>query len=293
MVEKVVSIIMWIIILVLIVGIMSLLVSYIGDQKEALEETNAPNEAVMRAVVMQVYKNSLGVMEIKNNEEAGTLYTVSFAEEGDIGFKPKQEINIYYDGTIAETYPAQIHHVNKIEILKDTTEISIPDDIIRYYNNSKDKVNIQISEASTKGFIITIEDENELPYVYTNDYILYQEVKNENYTGKGEKIGEDTENSTSGYTGTGAEYIWKELDKNANIKVEQTIEDLVYNLPNQTENNHMTITGKKINWEQLYGELGDGKYKLVLSHSGTHPIIIQFTINNANIQVISQELSGI
>lgn len=291
MVEKVVSIIMWIVILVLIVGTLSLLGSYIGQQKEILTE-NEENQTIMKAVVIQVYEKALGVMEIKENDEPGTLYTVSFAEEGDIGFKQNQEVNIYFDGTIAESYPAQIHHVNKIEILKDTTKISIPDDIVRYYNNSKDKVNIHITELTTKGLTITIEDENDLPYEYTNDYVLYQEVKNENYTGVGQKIGEDTENSTSGYTGTGTEYVWKELNKNTNIKIEETIEDVVYNLPNQI-NNNATIIGKKINWEKLYGELSDGKYQLIFSNSGTHPIIIQFTVNSGNTQIINQDFSGI
>lgn len=292
MVEKVVSIIMWIIILALIVGIMSLLGSYIVEQKEILAE-DENNQVIMKAVVMQVYEKALGVMEVKENDEPESLYTVSFAEEGDIGFKPKQEINIYFDGTVADSYPAQIHHVNKIEIVKDTTQISIPDDVIRYYNNSKDKVNLQITELTTKGITITVEDKNDLPYEYTNDYVIYQEVKNENYTGVGETIGKNSENSTSGYTGTGTEYIWKELNKNADVKMEETIEDLIYNLPNQTDNNHFTIIGKKINWEKLYGELADGKYELVFSNSGTHPIIIQFTVNSGNTQIISQDFSGI
>lgn len=55
--------------------------------------------------------------------------------------------------------------------------------------------------------------------------------------------------------GTGPEYWWKELDKNPNISMEETIETLTYNLPNMNEHSKYKVYGKKFNWEQLYGEL--------------------------------------
>ena len=87
---------------------------------------------------------------------------------------------------------------------------------------------------------------------------VYEKVKNENYTGVGEPIGENTNNSTAGYTGTGTEYIWKELDKISDISSESTEETLTYNLPNIKEGeDYYLIDGRKFNWTKLYGTLGE------------------------------------
>lgn len=242
-----------------------------------------------KAVIMQVYENSLGVMEILDNEKAGTIYFVSFSKEGNIGFKYGQEILIYFDGMVADSFPAQIYNVGKIEIVKDTSDITIPNDVIRYYNNMKEKVSINISDLSNSGITIIIADENELPYDYSDDYTIYKEVKNEDYTGIGYKIGEDTENSTSGYTGTGLEYIWKEVEKDSKIEIKDTIENLVFNLQNMKEDEHYTVIGKKLDWTNLYGKLTEGKYRLVFSSEGSFPIIIEFYIKNEQIEIINIE----
>ena len=70
-----------------------------------------------------------------------------------------------------------------------------------------------INDFTKSSISFNIEDTNELSYTYTNNYKIYKKVKNENYTGIGDKIGEDTENSTAGFTGTGTEYIWEEVEK--------------------------------------------------------------------------------
>ena len=60
-------------------------------------------------------------------------------------------------------------------------------------------------------------------------------------------------------------YIWEEVTKISDISCEETKEDLVYNLPNMTENENYKIIGKKFNWEQLYGKLENGKYEFIVS----------------------------
>ena len=45
----------------------------------------------------------------------------------------------------------------------------------------------------------------------------------------------------------------------------------------------------KIDWSKLYGELEDGNYRLVLSNS----ITIEFTLENGEAEVKSQEFNGI
>ena len=230
-------------------------------------------------------------MEIHDGNASENLYVVSFAEDGNIGFYEGQEVIIYFDGVIASSYPMQIHNVGKIEITKDKTDITIPDDILRYYNNSKENVNLNISEITNKGITFSITDTNEIPYEYSNDYIIYKKIENEDYTGEGEYRGENTDNSTSSYTGTGSEYLWDEVEKNSDTEIEDTIEDVIYNLQNQTEEDNYHVIGKKIDWSNIYGELDNGNYRLVFSNNETSSIIIEFSINNKNVEIINQDIN--
>ena len=128
------------------------------------------------------------------------LFSVGFTNEGNIGFKQGQEILIYFDGMVMESYPAQIGKVQKIEMVKEKSNTKIPENILRYCYSSKDKVSVTVSEISSKDIKISIKDENELPYNYSNKYIINRKVKNKNYTGVGYQIGENTGNSTAGFT---------------------------------------------------------------------------------------------
>lgn len=200
-------------------------------------------KTTINAVVVKVHDNSLTVMGVRNASE---LISVGFTDEGNIGFEKGQEILIYFDGTIMETYPAQLGNVRKIEILKEKSDIKIPDDILRYCYSSKDNVKITVNELTNSGITLSITDSNELPYNYSHKYKINKKVKNQEYTGVGEKIGKDTENSIAGYTGTGLEYIWEEVPKISNIESKDTEETLIYNLPNMNEDNHYAVERKKI-----------------------------------------------
>lgn len=286
---------------VILISIIGIIAYVIGNETEDInnneitnyiEEDNQSNmSATINAVVMKVNENSLSVMEIQEGDSSENLYSVSFAEEGNIGFSEGQEVLIYFDGIVASSYPMQIHNVGKIEITKDQTDITIPENILRYYNSSKENVDINVSEITNRGITINITDTNEIPYEYSNDYVIYKETVNESYTGEGEYIGENTGNSTAGYTGTGSEYIWDELEKNPDIKIEDTIDDSIYNLPNMTEEDNYHVTGKKIDWTNLYGELDNGNYRLVFSNNGSSSIIIEFSVNNSDAEIISQEIN--
>lgn len=286
---------------VILISIIGIIAYVIGNETEDInnneitnyiEEDNQSNmSATINAVVMKVNENSLSVMEIQEGDSSENLYSVSFAEEGNIGFSEGQEVLIYFDGIIASSYPMQIHNVGKIEITKDQTDITIPENILRYYNSSKENVDINVSEITNRGITINITDTNEIPYEYSNDYVIYKETVNESYTGEGEYIGENTGNSTASYTGTGSEYIWDELEKNPDIKIEDTIDDSIYNLPNMTEEDNYHVTGKKIDWTNLYGELDNGNYRLVFSNNGSSSIIIEFSVNNSDAEIISQEIN--
>ena len=202
----------------------------------------------LRAIVVKVHNNGLTVMGIKG--ETG-LISLGFTKEGNIGFKQGQEIIIYFDGTVMESYPAQLGNVGKIRIVKEKSDEQISEDILRYCYSSNKNVSISIKEITTSGMTLTIKDSNEIPYYYSNKYVMYKKVRNDDYTGIGYKIGNDTKNSTAGYTGTGIEYIWKELEKKSEIPSENTVEVLKDNLASIPIN----TVAKKINWLPIYGEL--------------------------------------
>lgn len=161
--------------------------------REKYEQDNNMR-ATLKAVVVKVNDNNFLAMGIENGND---LYSVGL---DNIELKKGQEILIYFNGDIMESYPAQLGDVGKIEIVKDKSDIPIPDDILRFCYSSKDNVTITISELSNKGITLNIKDTNELPYNYSHSYVINKKIKNENYTGVGEQIGENTGNSTAGYT---------------------------------------------------------------------------------------------
>lgn len=158
---------------------------------------NDDMKSVIKAVVVKVNEKHILAME---TEDKNGLYMVGLNSAKNIEFKKGQEILIYFDGNIMETYPAQLGNIGKIEVIKEKSDIQIPDNIIRFCYNSKDKVNVAISEFTNSGITLNITDTNELPYNYAHSYIINKKVRNEDYTGKGEKIGKDTKNSIAGFT---------------------------------------------------------------------------------------------
>ena len=105
------------------------------ENKSSKIETKLSNKEeymklTKRAVVIKVGEKYLDVMGFEGTHD---LYDVSYEEEGNIGFKKGQEILIYYDGMVLESYPAQIRNVGKIEIIKEESDIQIPDEVLKFY----------------------------------------------------------------------------------------------------------------------------------------------------------------
>lgn len=200
--------------------------------------------AIMNAIVVRVDEKSMLVLE---NDSGFGLIRVGFLDEGNIGYKQGQEIAIYFDGIIMTSYPAQIGNIDKIEIVKDQSDIEISDHILRYCYSSRDNVKVEISELTNSGIYLKITDTNELKYNYSHKYEITKKVKNPNYTGVGYKIGEDTETSTAGFTGAGLEYIWEETNKISDISCEDTEE--------VKRNTSKDLIDRKFNWTEFYGKL--------------------------------------
>lgn len=187
-----------IVLLIFLLIMVSLRVNYLRKEESSVEnELQDKNMmATMKAVVVGVYDNSLMVVDCEDKE----LIDVGFAKEGNIGFKQGQEIVVYFDGLINLTYPGQINRVGKIEIIKDKSTIEIPKEALRYCYSSRENVEVSVNELTNNSIALDITDTNEIPYNYSHSYSITQKVKNKEYTGIGEKFGEDTKTSTSGYT---------------------------------------------------------------------------------------------
>ena len=194
--KKVLKIIGIILIIIVIVALILIGIDYfrVRNGEKPILESMSPT---IKAVVVEANEKSMIVMGIEG--ESGLLSS-GFGKNGNIGFKQGQEILIYFNGDIMTTYPAQIGNVEKIEILKEKSDIEIPTTYLRYCYSSEHNVKVTVNELTTVGMTLSVVDTNELPYEYTTRYKINKKVKNEEYTGKGEKIGEDTEHSTSGYT---------------------------------------------------------------------------------------------
>lgn len=221
--------------------------SWLMKYEDIANEILSPQlDSTINAVVVEVHEKGMTVMDL---EDGNSLITVGFTDEGNIGFKQGQEISIRYSGTIMESYPAQLGNVEKIEIVKEQSDVVIPDSILRFCYSTKENVEVQVTELTNHGITLTVIDTNEIPYNYGRQYTIAKEVKNETYTGVGEWIGENTDNSRAGYTGTGLEYIWEEVDKVSNLSWEETQVETSQN------NQEAVAFERKIDWTSLYGNL--------------------------------------
>lgn len=209
----------------------------------------------INAVIVKVEEKTIYAI---STEDTQNLITIGFTEEGDIGYKQYQEIEIYFDGIILESYPAQLGNVGKIEIVKEKSDIEIPENILKQCYSSDDNVNIDILELTCNGIDLNITDFNSLEYNYSHNYKIYEKIKNENYD-------EEGSNSTS------LEYIWQEKDVISNILSEDT------EIVEETEEN---IIKRKFDWNNLYGELESGEYEFVLGDDDSIGIRIFFTIDD-------------
>lgn len=153
------------------------------------------SKATIEAIVVKANENSILAMELN-----GSLYNIGTKKYSNLELKKGQKILVDFDGMVFETYPLQLGNVSNIKIIEEESNVEIPENILRYCYSSTDNIKVTINELKTSGITLTITDTNEIPYNYSHKYKIYKEVKNENYTEEGQKIGEDTDTSSSGYT---------------------------------------------------------------------------------------------
>lgn len=140
-------------------------------------------QSIGEVVVVKVNENSLIAMSKNANNY---LYSIDISKYENTIFKQGQEIlvlygKIYPSPDIA-TYPKSVDNVGKIKILKEKSEVEIPDYILSFCYNSPDNVEVTISELTNTSIGIILVDKNDISYDYSNyQYVLRKKVKDSKY----------------------------------------------------------------------------------------------------------------
>ena len=199
----------------------------ISQNNISVEQENNMS-VTLKAVILEVHSNRLTVMSIDKEE----LYNVNTKTIGNKGYKKGQEILIYYDGNVATIYPAIISNVGKIEIIKEQTDIAIPDKYLEYYNKPTNNMSVSLLSLTKNGISFIVSSEIEFSSEYSENYDISIN-------------GDITEGNLAGIAYS------KKLEKKENASIEDTIQ-----LTAELENNSNIYFGKyDVDWTQIYGEL--------------------------------------
>lgn len=198
----------------------------------------------IRGVVIKVNDKNLTFMDAKD----GSLYSTTIPQNSNLQFKQYQEIFVYleHDAFIDQSSINTIKNgsIKKIKILKEKSNIKVPNKKLERVYSSPDKVLVTINELSPTGISITVNDTNEFKheYQYSDSYRISKGKHNEGY---------------------------RALTKNNNIKTSV----------NSVRVNNNGAIKNTYKWENIYGKLESGDYEFQTSTSDSYIIIfIQFTI---------------
>lgn len=260
-------------------AIIVIIISLVGLGVIIYKQETANMAATTRAVIVKV--TDTGMYIIGDNDFVG-FCSVGFDKKGDIGYKKGQEILIHYSGYIMQTWPGQLGRAGKIKVLKEESNIEIPEYALKWCYNSRDKVSFKINSLTKTGIDFTITDNNEIPYNYSDAYSIYKRnIENELHNASLEidqnRITPATANSTSFYDPDMSRYKpeWEEVNKTLYYAKENS-----GGLTINSSQNPLIIIGK-YDWTNVYGELTQGEYEFRLNRieNADFIITIKFIIN--------------
>lgn len=267
-----------VVIIILVILVVALLAFFIinryTEQNEAnndiqdssIQYNNIDEIAVMDVVIVKVNERYLGVV---NKDNPDDIMTVGIPDNDTNEYKQNQEIRVLYTGGIDESYPSSPHKVSQIEILKENSDIEIPEKVLKYFYSSRNNVEVSNIRVTQTGIDFEIKDTNDLKYEYKNTYTIYKKNERTEQV-ESPNIPVVTGNSTSSYEGSGKP-LWEEVTKVSEVKSEATV---------TAENVDNNTVGKICDWTNLYGKLEDGEYEFVMPADGFY-IRIAFSINES------------
>lgn len=277
-----VKILIIVLVVLVVVAIAVLLVRHFTTNEASNELTgnsisydNADSIATMDVVIAKVDDTSIGVI---NKDDPNDILTASIPDGDTNEYKQKQEVRVYFDGTINESYPGSFGKVSKIEILKETSEVTIPEKVLKYFYSSRNNVLVSNINVTQTGVSFDITDTNELKYEYTNTYALYKKNPKAGQT-ETPSMPTVTGNTTSSYEGSGIP-LWVEATKVSDAQSEDTV---------TSENVSEDTVRKTCDWTNIYGKLESGEYDFSLTAERFY-IRIKFSINeNGEVSNITYE----
>lgn len=281
------KILIFVLVVIVILILLLLGVKYLKPNEQVDNEiqTNSTvydaNDSVstINAVVVKSNDSDLIAIRVDNPD---SLVTINFPDNvTKDNFKEDQQITVYYDGTILESYPERIPNVSRIEVVKDKGDVDIPMSAYRYAYSSRANVEVSVDELTKSSVSFTIKDNNEYKYEYNNTYKVLKDKREIDQT-EVPNAPIVTGNTTSSYDGTGIP-LWEEVSKVSNNDSENsgTVENI--------DDNTIKITA---DWSGIYSELGEGNYKFSLDTSEAFSVIIFFTVDaNGEVSDIHTSLS--
>lgn len=202
-----------------------------------------------QGVVVKAEEDMLVIMPTVLKGEHSTQEEFYYETENKLSLKQGQEIEVtFHFSKDSNGYYTDKAIIEEVKILKEKSDIEIPEDVFVKAYSSKDNVNISINEeSSTEGKIVfTITDNNEFTYDYsTMEYKLY---KYNPPPTKTEVVYTENGAATSGYD------PWPEVQKISYLSTKEN-----YTLNEKGEIN------VDIDLSKIYGKLEEGKYKVILS----------------------------
>ena len=225
---------------------------------------NADAIATMDVVIVRVDDTYL---EVINKDDPNDVMRANIPDDDINEYKQNQEVRVYYNGMINEMYPGSFDKVSKIEILKDNSDVTIPEKALKLFYSSHNNVSVSNINVTQTGISFEIKDTNEYKYEYTNTYTLFKKNPEAEQV-KAPSMPIVTGNTTSSYEGSGIP-LWEEASKVSDVNSEDTV----------TSENIAEDTVRKIcDWTNIYGKLESGEYDFSLTVEGFY-IRIKFTVN--------------
>lgn len=132
---------------------------------------NADAIATMDVVIVRVEDTYLGLI---NKDDPNDIMTASIPDDDTNEYKQNQEVRVYYNGIINESYPGSFGKVSKIEILKEDSDVTIPEKALKLFYSSRNNVSVSNINVTQTGVSFEIKDTNEYKYEYTNTYTLFK-----------------------------------------------------------------------------------------------------------------------
>lgn len=256
-----------------------------------IEEDEVLKSKVLKNAV--VIKNLNDYMYVYNAEKG--VFSISYPKDEDKEFKKGQEVNIFFnDEMIIATNPPRLNEIEKIEVLKEETEIEVPSSVWSNYYSDTYEVDISVNNCNTTGISISITDKNEYPIVYTNKYRLEKISRNtvsSDDTSTNNIINVDNDTNTTitnssknnnqdsyltGSVMTRQQYKDLLLVNNSDGAYSDSIKENI-----KKDKYQNTVIEKIINWKDICGNLKKGDYKFRLECEGKiSGITVSFSVED-------------